>query len=112
MCGDGIVGMTMSCRPNSYDHHRAVQHTQGLGDRPPVWDFKIRRVDGTEMLVHPRWKKKAKTELIILADVPTQPTLPVRGAGKSDGPGTYRRATGALYTDRAPAPPKAPPVQP
>ena len=59
--GVGVVAVLMFVRPNSYDHHRAHSFVKQHGcepvNRPPIWDFLVKRADGTGILLHPRWKK-------------------------------------------------------
>ena len=95
--GSGVIRISMHQRPGSYDHHRAAAlRKQGvpLEVRPPIWDWLVMNADGRGFLLHPRWSKKAKREITPLADAAgLLGTVPAKGVGRSDGRGTYRRAT-------------------
>ena len=55
----------------------------------PVWDFVFHRDDGTGIRVHPNWSNsKIETYNMVGHRDPVEP--PMRGLGKSDGPGTYK----------------------
>jgi hypothetical protein len=102
--GPGLVAISLYNRPGTYDHHRAHaankhghEDLQHCNYRPPIWDFRFYRSDGSSMLVHPRRQKKQKMDITSLADCPDGPVMPKAGSGKSDGKGTYRRVTEAAY---------------
>ena len=102
--GPGLVGISLCPRPGSYDHHRAAA-AKKLGHedlsackwKPPIWEFRFDRSNGSSVVAHPRWKRKGKMEIAGLADCPQEPVMPKAGPGKSDGKGTYRRLTEAVY---------------
>ena len=103
--GSGVVSLTLYERPGSYDHHRAYAGQSG-GVKPPVWDWLVLNADGKGWLLHPRWGKNAKCDITTLEGAAALPGIvPAKGVGRSDGPGTYRRATDT-YRD-APAPAEA-----
>jgi hypothetical protein len=58
--GPGLVGISLYPRPGTFDHHRAQmakvcgENLNACEGRPPIWDFKFYRSDGTIVLVHPR----------------------------------------------------------
>ena len=87
----GLVGCDIAPRPGSYDHARSVaqaQHAQGALLKLPLWDFVLRREDGSAIRVHPQWKTP-KVGSVPDGHFPdVQP--PTAGLGKSDGPGTYK----------------------
>jgi hypothetical protein len=108
--GVGVVAVLMFVRPNSYDHHRAhsfvKQHGYTPENRPPVWDFLVRRADGTAILLHPRWRRKGGIDILPFEDMPDAVSpVPSAGVGKSDGKGTYRRTKNAAYASKAKEPP-------
>jgi hypothetical protein len=124
--GPGVVAISLYPRPNSYDHHRAraaVKHghedLQHCDFRPPIWDFRFYRSDGISMMVHPRRQKNQKMNIADLADCPDKPVMAKAGSGKSDGKGTYRHLTNAVYPlpgqppsfSLPPAPPPGSPTQ-
>ena len=85
----GLVGCEFRPRRNSYDHARQVQ-----GDAPnhqlPDWDFILVRSDGSAVRLHPDWNKpKIPTFAVQGHDEPVE--IPLKGLGKSDGKGTFRR---------------------
>jgi hypothetical protein len=99
--GPGVVSLSLYERPGSYDHHRAYAG-QGAGVTPPIWDWLVVNADGHGWLLHPRWTKR-KWEVTPLEDAAALlGTVPAKGVGRSDGRGTYRRAT-ATYAMIAPA---------
>ena len=107
--GTGITAVAVSKRAGSYDHHMAVAAREhGWTNRClEIVDFRITRTDGTVVLVHPR--------LDVLEPPPHgTPTaiMPDHGPGRSDGPGTYRRVTGAAHTVSAFTPAVAGPGTP
>ncbi len=111
--GPGITAVRVQRRPGSYDHHMAVAAREHgwPSHMTEIVDFAFVRADGITVLVHPRWRKKGKLEVIRLPpDSVAARQVPVKGAGRSDGPGTYRRITSAAYSDTAFARPGAPVV--
>ena len=89
----GLIGCELLPRPGSYDHKR--HHQLKMAGRPErskqlsVWDFVLRRDDGSALRLHPQWgTPKVETYALEGHDPPVQP--PVAGLGGSDGPGTYR----------------------
>ena len=106
--GPGVSSIVLYERPDSYDHRRAhvSRKPGGSGDKPPIWDWLVVNADGRGWLLHPRWTKR-KWEITPLEDAAALlGTVPAKGVGRSDGPGTYRRAT-ATYTDAMLAPAEA-----
>ena len=108
--GVGVVAVLMFVRPNSYDHHRASsfvkQHGYKPENSPPIWDFLVKRADGTGILLHPRWRKKGGIDILPFEDMPDAVSpVPSAGVGKSDGKGTYRRTKNAAYASKAKEPP-------
>ena len=114
--GRGLVSCECAPRPGSYDHkrHAALRAEGKLQDRRlPVWDFVLRRADGTGIRLHPQWSHKVVETIEV--DGHTDPVEPPRkGFGRSEGRGTFRKyvnigATGSLKFDheKAPAAPKA-----
>lgn len=111
--GAGITAVRVQRRPGSYDHHMAVAAREHGWQHhvEEIVDFAFARADGTTVLVHPRWRRKGKLEVIQLpADSAAVRMVPEKGPGRSDGPGTYKRITSAAYSDAAFARPAAPVV--
>ncbi len=79
--------------------------------RPPIWDFLVKRADGTGLLLHPRWRNEGGIEILPLEDMPHAVSpVPSAVVGKSDGKGTYRQTVGAAYPSKAKEPPPLPVV--
>ena len=81
--GLGLVGISVYPRPGTFDHHRAqVAKTVGqdliaCGGRPPIWDFKFDRSDGSSVLVHPRtWDRFRSLEFAVLEECQQVPGMP------------------------------------
>ena len=113
MVGVGVVAVLMFVRPNSYDHCRGHAFLKASftppTHRPPIWDFLVKRADGTGILLHPRWRKKGGIEILPFEDMPHAVSpVPSAGVGTSDGKGTYRRTKNAAYTSKAKEPPPLP----
>ena len=98
--GSGIVGLAAFATPNSYDHNRHhAQKKHGFeeipdGVRAPIWDFKITRSDGSEVLLHPRWRGNQVglapfTDEVAAARADVHPPKLVLGG--TEGPGTFQR---------------------
>ena len=91
--GRGLVSCECAPRGNSYDHKRqAAMRAAGTKDVPklPIWDFVLRRADGTGVRLHPQWTcKGVETSELEGPASPTEP--PKNGLGKSDGRGTFRK---------------------
>ena len=85
-----LVGCSLEVRPNSYDHKRraTVQATK-VNIKLPVWDFVLRRDDGTGVRLHPNWGDR-KVSALDLAPHADTVEPPRKGIGRSDGPGTFR----------------------
>ena len=110
--GGGLVGAVIVPQKNSYDHarHHADRMAgrawgQQPGEQLAQWDFVVIRADKTMVRMHPEWSKTrfAMKEVNGFEELPA---LPQRGAGGSDGPGTYKRykemgRTGFLRFDAA-----------
>ena len=80
----GLVGCSFEVRPNSYvwDGQPKV--------KLPVWDFVLRREDGTGIRLHPSWTKpKVESYNIEGHAEPVEPPRP--DMGRSDGKGTFRK---------------------
>ena len=77
--GVGAVAVKVFARPYSYDDKRAAAYGLQHGGQhpvfPPIWDFLVVRADGTGVLLHPRWRRKAGIEILPFAQCP-----PRRGA--------------------------------
>ena len=114
--GAGITAVAVSKRVGSYDHHMAVAAKECMWENActEIVDFSITRTDGSVVLVHPRWKKKGTKLSVIELPPGGMPIaiMPEHGPGRSDGPGTYRRVTGAAYTVSAFTPAVAGPGTP
>ena len=91
--GRGLVSCECAPRGNSYDHKRqAAMRAAGKKEVPklPIWDFVLRRADGTGVRLHPQWTcKGVETSELEGPASPTEP--PKNGLGKSDGRGTFRK---------------------
>jgi hypothetical protein len=100
--GTGITAVAVSKRVGSYDHHMAVAAKECTWENActEIVDFSITRTDGSVVLVHPRWKRRGTKLSVIELPPGGMPIaiMPEHGPGRSDGPGTYRRVTGAAYT--------------
>ena len=72
--GVGVVAVKVFARPYSYDHKRADVYCLQHGGQhlvfPPIWDFLVVRADGTGVLLHPRWRRKAGIEILPFAQGP------------------------------------------
>ena len=115
--GPGLVGILLYPRPESYDHHRAAaakkhghEDLSACDCRPPIWNFRFDRSDGSSVLVHPRWKTTKGMEISALEDCSQVPVMPKAGPGRSDGNGTHRRLTAEVPP--APPPPPSSPSPP
>ena len=111
--GVGVVAVLMFVRPDSYDHCRGHAFVKANKTppmhRPPIWDFLVKRADGTGILLHPRWRRKGGIEILPFERMPHAVSpVPSAGVGKSDGKGTYRRTKNAAYTSKAKEPPPLP----
>ena len=87
----GLVGCSFALRPGSYDHKRHHQMGGKNKDSPklPIWDFVLRRDDGSALRLHPQWStNKVETYPAEGHTVPVEP--PARGLGASDGKGTFK----------------------
>jgi hypothetical protein len=106
--GPGIVGLAAFATLGSYDHHRhhaEKKHGQWhfpAGVRAPIWDFKVTRADGSECLLHPRWRGN-KVDVATYTPEEAQARadlLPPRmELGGTEGPGTFRRYAGYAHPD-------------
>jgi hypothetical protein len=88
----GLVGCDVDSRPGSYDHAR--HHALRVAGAPepshlPIWDFVLRRNDGTSIRLHPQWSSPKVDWYEVKGHAPPV-SPPVAGLGKSDGPGTYK----------------------
>ena len=97
ICGQvGVVGMWLVPLPGSYDHKR--QHAARELHKPfpegapvPVWDFIVRHGDGKMFRFHPNQTNNKLSLQEMEGALDSFPTRPKnKGAGRSDGPGTYR----------------------
>ena len=113
----GVVRITCEPVTGSYDHKR--WHAALAANRPydneaavPVWDFFLTRSDGTTVRFHTNLTnnkvevarvRRAQENHPEVARVDKAlenvhlPTAPLRGKGKSDGKGTYKRKTSGNY---------------
>ena len=104
---DRIVGpgiTTICCMPitSSYDHKRC--HAAKKSGHPypksapvPIWDFVVRRADGTGVRFHP-CQTTREIHIMDLNEGVNQ-TAPTSGRGGTDGPGTYRRMRDLTYNE-------------
>ena len=89
--GCGVTECWFTPRPGSYDH--ALQHANKDAGRETwessIWDFVIKRADGTGVRLHPQWKTN---EIMTFPEeghwLQVQP--PDQGPGHSAGKGTYK----------------------
>jgi hypothetical protein len=89
----GLVTCSFSPRPNSYGHkmHHVLKQT---GQPQPlaklrIWDFVLRRDDGTGIRLHPNWNRTKMDSFPIEGHTSEVPTPP-KGLGESAGPGTFQ----------------------
>ena len=92
--GGGVASITFQYLRHSYDHkreHAAQEELRPYADGAPVpiWEFVVKRSNGTAMRFHPDQKGK-KFGMSKFENAPPSEG-PARGRGLSDGPGTYRR---------------------
>ena len=87
--GMGELAVMMSARQNSYDNKRsdAFRRQQGLPFtiHAPVWDFKVMRVDGTGVLLHPRWRRTGGIEIVPFVQHPPR-TIVYSATAKASPP--------------------------
>ena len=83
----GLVGCKFRLRPGSYDHSRQVQ-IPGQGPQLRIWDFVLKRSDGTAVRLHPEWSKLTVRTFAVEGEGETE--IPRNGLGMSDGRGTFR----------------------
>ena len=88
-----LVGCSVAARPNSYDHKRhfamaAAGHS--CGQTLPIWDFVLRRDDGSAIRLRPQWSN-TKVETFPAEGHDVEVEAPAAGLGNSDGRGTYKR---------------------
>ena len=99
----GLVGLSFSKRPNSYDHKRA--HAAVNNARTPqsqrIWDFVAHRADGSGIRLHPNWSN-TKIETYWIDGHDTAVAEPARGPGAYGPAGTFRHyvALGDKHTLR------------
>ena len=93
-----VVELRIVPIPETCDHHRLANHPGAFpkGVRPPVWDFVVKLQDGTQWRLHPR-HQRGKVDISRWDGGAFHSPIPKKGPGLSDGPGTYRRITGAHY---------------
>ena len=84
-CSRGLVACEVRRRTGSYDHSRQVYTP---GPQLAVWDFVLKRSDGTAVRLHPQWSTNKIPTFAVEGQEPTQ--IPFAGLGMSDGPGTFR----------------------
>ena len=84
-CSRGLVACEVRRRTGSYDHSRQVYTP---GPQLTVWDFVLKRSDGTAVRLHPQWSTNKIPTFAVEGQEPTQ--IPFAGLGMSDGPGTFR----------------------
>jgi hypothetical protein len=106
--GLGITEIAAFATPGSYDHHRhhaEKEHGQWqfpAGVRAPIWDFKVTRADGSELLLHPRWRgNKLNVVTYNPEEARARAALhpPRMELGGTEGPGTFRRYAGHAHPD-------------
>jgi hypothetical protein len=106
--GSGIVGLAAFATADSYDHNR--HHAQRKHDlkeiqntvRAAIWDFKVTRADGSEVLLHPQWRGTKVGMAPYTAEVAETRAFqqpPNRVYGGTQGPGTFRRYLAEAYPE-------------
>ena len=100
--GSGVRECWFKNDPNVYDHQMCQHKTRAelrsmteRGETEKVWDFVIVRIDGSEIAIHPSFKKNEisyrevkKPNASLCRTGP--PVVPKRGQGQSDGHGTFK----------------------
>ena len=97
----GLTNCTCEPRPNSYDHKRHYAIKKRGYEAPgrlPIWDFVIKRTDGTKIRLHPQWKGTDIQVFEPAEGTPEMVPAPAKGIGESDGPGTFQRFERAQTT--------------
>ena len=99
----GLVGLSFSKRPNSYDHkraHAAVNNAR-TPQRQHIWDFIAHRADGSGIRLHQNWSS-TKIETYSVDGHDTAVAEPARGPGAYGPAGTFRHyvALGDKHTLR------------
>ena len=92
----GLVGCSFAIRPGSYDHKRhsmMIKTAQHFKQQLPIWDFVVRREDGSGIRLHPSFKGTVVETIEEPGDAEEWAvTAPPRsGLGRSDGRGTYKK---------------------
>ena len=87
----GLVALSFSRRPNSYDHkraHAAVNHGR-TPQNQRIWDFVAHRADGSGIRLHPNWSN-TKIETYWIDGHDTAVAEPAGGPGAFGPSGTFR----------------------
>ena len=100
--GPGIIGISCEPLPGSYDnarrHAAKVLKFVYAEDAPvPVWDFVVRRADGSRCRFHPSQTSSTIKISENLGAAIYERRGPTKGKGESDGRGTYRRMENNTY---------------
>ena len=89
----GLISCMVAPRPSSYDHKRHKKlrdEGKPLNDMPlPVWDFVIKREDGTGLRLHPQ-RSTVKVETFEIEGPEEAVEAPPQGKGGSWGRGTFK----------------------
>ncbi len=89
--GCGVTECWIKPRPNSYDHalQNANKDVRRETRASRIWDFVIKRADGTGVRLHPQWSTNKITTFAEEGHwLQVQP--PNHGPGHSDGKGTFK----------------------
>ena len=101
----GLVGCSLAIRPGSYDHKRhsmMIKTAQHFKQQLPIWDFVVRREDGSGIRLHPSFKGTVVETIEEPGDAEEWAvTAPPRsGLGRSDGRGTYKKYKNIGITEK------------
>ena len=101
----GLVGCSFAIRPGSYDHKRhsmMIKTAQHFKQQLPIWDFVVRREDGSGIRLHPSFKGTVVETIEEPGDAEEWAvTAPPRsGLGRSDGRGTYKKYKNIGITEK------------
>ena len=97
--GDGIKDIFCAPVADSYDHKResaAKKANRPFEQRAALWDFYVRREDGSTVRFHPNLLNNK----ISISDggIIVPMSQPEKGRGQSDGPGTFKKMVAQAYT--------------
>jgi hypothetical protein len=121
--GPGLVGISLYPRPGTFDHHRAQmakfcgENLNACEGRPPIWDFKFYRSDGTFVLVHPRptcrWRSLEFASMEECQQAPTLiPSVPLHQVCTTveAQPASFSTGRHVTFAPCLPSPPARPQV--